>query len=143
MPWLLGGLAKMGLLKNMAIKRVTKKRFNQLMGLIENDVPVGSQDAPDPMRTLKNYIAAVELSGETIEIPSDITHWWDLFVYLVCIMVRAELAYDPTMGTEQDMLLVVETTHTELEKWKKESIMKKFARRNMIMNIGDKFLKGS
>jgi len=133
----------MGLLKNMAIKRVTKKRFNQLMGLIENDVPVGSQDAPDPMRTLKNYIAAVELSGETIEIPSDITHWWDLFVYLVCIMVRAELAYDPTMGTEQDMLLVVETTHTELEKWKKESIMKKFARRNMIMNIGDKFLKGS
>jgi len=133
----------MGLLKNMAIKRVTKKRFNQLMGLIENDVPVGSQEAPDPMRTLKNYIAAVELSGETIEVSSDITHWWDLFVYLVCITVRAELAYDPTMGTEQDMLLVVETTQTELEKWKKESIMKKFARRNMIMNIGDKFLKGS
>jgi hypothetical protein len=133
----------MGLLKNMAIKRVTKKRFNQLMGLIENDVPVGSEEAPDPLRTLKNYVAAVELSGETIEVPSDITHWWDLFVYLVCFMVRAELVYDPSMGTEQDMMLVVETTQMEMEKWKKESVLKKFARRNMIMNMGDKFLKGS
>jgi len=67
----------------MAIKRVTKKRFDQLMGLIENDIPVGNEEVPDPMRTLKNYIAAVELSGETIDVPPDITHWRDFFVYWV------------------------------------------------------------
>jgi len=41
------------------------------------------------------------------------------------------------------MTLVVKTTQIQLEKWKKESILKKFARRNVIMNMGDRFLKGS
>ena len=131
----------MSFLKNMAIKRVTKKRFNQLMGLIKNDLPTGSDPPVDPMKTLMNYIKAAELSGETIEVPSDITHWWDLFVYLVCIMVRAELAYDPTMGSEQDFTLILETANIQLEKWKRESVLKKFARRNMIISMGDKFLK--
>lgn len=133
----------MGFLKNMAIKRVTKKRFNELMGLIENDLPIGSDAPIDPMKTLMNYIKGVELSGETIEVPSDITHWWDLFVYLVCIMVRSELAYDPTMGSEQDLNLIVETANIQLEKWKRESVLKKFARRNMIIDMGEKILKRS
>jgi len=131
----------MSFLKNMAIKRVTKKRFNQLMGLIENDLPIGGDPPVDPMKTLMNYIKYVELSGETIEIPADITHWWDLFVYLVCIMVRAELAYDPTMGSEQDFSLILETANIQLEKWKRESVLEKFARRNMIISMGDNFLK--
>ena len=131
----------MGFLKNMTIKRVTKKRFNQLMGLIENDLPIGSDPPVDPMKTLMGYIEAVKSSGETIEVPPDITHWWDLFVYLVCIMVRSELAYDPTMASEQDFNLIIETVNIQLEKWKRESVLKKFARRNMIISMGDKFLK--
>ena len=130
----------MGFLKNMAIKRVTKKRFNQLMGLIENDLPIGSDPPIDPMKTLMGYIEAVGLSGETIEIPSDIKHWWELFTYLVCIMVRSELAYDPTMGLVEDINLILEITNKELKKWEKESVLKKFARRNMIISRGDKFL---
>jgi hypothetical protein len=132
----------MGFLKNMTIKRVTKKRFNQLMGLIENDLPIGSNSPVDPMKTLMGYIEAVKSSGETIEVPPDITHWWDLFVYLVCIMVLSELAYDPTMASEQDFDLIIETVNIQLEKWKRESVLKKFARRNMIISMGDKFLKG-
>jgi hypothetical protein len=132
----------MGFLKNMTIKRVTKKRFNQLMGLIENDLPIGSNSPVDPMKTLMGYIEAVKSSGETIEVPPDITHWWDLFVYLVCIMVRSELAYDPTMASEQDFDLIIETVNIQLEKWKRETVLKKFARRNMIISMGDKFLKG-
>ena len=112
------------------------------MGLIENDLPIGSNSPVDPMKTLMGYIEAVKSSGETIEVPPDITHWWDLFVYLVCIMVRSELAYDPTMASEQDFDLIIETVNIQLEKWKRETVLKKFARRNMIISMGDKFLKG-
>jgi hypothetical protein len=130
----------MGFLKNMTIKRVTKKRFNQLMGLIENDLPIGNDTPVDPMKTLMGYIEAVELGRETIEVPPDITHWWDFFVYLICIMVRSELAYDPTMGSERDLNLIIETANIELKKWKRESVLKKFARRNMIIGMGEKIL---
>jgi hypothetical protein len=144
--------------KNMAIKRVTKKRFDQLMGLIENDPRlksrIESNQVFDPMEkprhfelsameTLRDYIRAVELSGGTIEEPPNITHWWDLFRYLHCLMVQSELAYDPTMGSEQDLNLIIETANKELEKWKRESILKKFIRREMIISKGDKFLKRS
>ena len=125
----------------MTIKRVTKKRFNQLMGLIENDLPIGSDPPVDPMKTLMGYIEAVKSSGEIIEVPPDITYWGDLFVYLVCIMVRSELAYDPTMASERDFNLIIETVNIQLEKWKRESVLKKFARRNMIISMGDKPLK--
>jgi hypothetical protein len=56
-------------------------------------------------------------------------------------MVRAELAYDPTMGSERDINLIIETANIQLEKWKKESVLKKFARQNMIIGMGDKFLR--
>ena len=127
----------------MTIKKVTKKRFNQLMGLIENDLPIGSNPPVDPMKTLRNYIKADELGGKTIDVPPDIHHWWDLFVYLVCIMVRSELAYDPTMGSQRDLNLIVETVNIQLKKWKRESVLKKFARRKMIIHMGDRFLKRS
>ena len=131
----------MSFLKNMVIKKVTKKRFNQLIGLIENDLPIGSDPPIDPMKTLMAYIEVVKLSGETIEVPSDITHWWDLLIYLICLMVRAELSYDPTMGSESDINLIIETAKIQLAKWKNESVLKKFVRRNMIIGIGRKFLK--
>jgi hypothetical protein len=56
-------------------------------------------------------------------------------------MVRSELAYDPTMGSERDLNLIIETANIQLEKWKRESVLKKFARRSMIISMGDKFLK--
>lgn len=131
----------MGFMKNMAIKKVTRKRFNQLIGLIENDLPIGSDPPIDPMKTLMAYIEVVKLSGETLVVPSDITNWWDSLIYLICIMVRAELSYDPTMGSEQDINLIIKTIYIQLDKWKKESVLKKFARRNMIIDRGDKFVK--
>jgi hypothetical protein len=126
---------KMGFLKNRAIKSVTKKRFNQLLGLIENDQ---RHDPIDPMQTLKDYIGVIESSGGHIEVPSDITHWWELLVFLVCLMVRSELAYDPSMGTEEDIKLIMEQAYKELGKYKNESIFTKFARRSMIEKMAKK-----
>ncbi len=133
----------MGFLKDMAIKKVTTKRFNQLIGLIENDLPPGSDPPVYPMGTLSKYIRLVESSGETIEVPPGVTSWTELLIYLIWIAVRAELSYDPTMGTERDRHLVLKTAIRGLEKWKAEPVLKKFARREMIMDMGDKFVKRS
>lgn len=128
----------MKFLKKMAIKKVTKKRFNQLMGMIENDLPEDGSPI-DPMKTLKKYIETVEsLSGEQIEIPGEMKNWWELFLYLTWIMVKSELSYDPTMGSERDLYLTMETADKLLEKWKKESMLKKLVRRDMILSMAIK-----
>ena len=92
----------------------------------------------DPMETLRDYIKAVNLSEGTIEEPPDITHWWELFNYLLCIMGKAELAYDQTMGSPQDLNLIINTAEKELEKWKHESVLKKFIKRERIYGKNDK-----
>lgn len=132
----------MGFLKNRAIKAVTKKRFDQLVSMIENDPRLGEEgEAFDPMETLRDYIKCVELSGGAIETPPDITNWWELFIFLLLFMVQAELAYDPTMGSEQDLNLIMETANKQLEKWKSESVVKKFIRRERLFKKADKFIK--
>lgn len=137
------------LLKKMAIKKVTKKRFNQLIGLIENDPRLHEiGNALDinkfescAIQTLKNLIDMIEIQGCIIDVPDEITNWWELLLFLLCTVVQAELAYDPTMGSEEDINLIVNIANKELEKWKKESILKKFIRREMLYSKADKFIK--
>ena len=127
------------MMKNMTIKAVTKKRFDELVGIIEFKIPKDSGTPFDPMKTLVDFIETLELTGMTIEIPPAVKHWWDLFIYLLCLMVSSELSYDPTMGSDKDIDLIIETANIQREKWKKESMLKKFIRREMINEMGNKF----
>jgi hypothetical protein len=130
----------MGFLKNLAIKKVTKKRFYQLIGLIECDPRIESKTF-DPIETLRDFIKAINLSGGNIEEPPGITNWKDLFAYLLFITVKAELDYDQTMGSEDDFNLIIDTADKEFQKFKRESTFKKFIRREMMDRKADNFLK--
>jgi hypothetical protein len=131
----------MGFLKNRAIKAVTKKRANKLLELINAKVNSVMEevytndkfDMSNPQQineelkdTLITYIAVVEagvpdgpkskmgLSNEFIE---EGHNWQELFVFITCEAVKAELAYDPSMGADEDYEIIADTATKELNRY--------------------------
>lgn len=105
----------MGILKNIAIRSTAKKRALQLIQIIEENPET------NPIETLKTYIKSVEyLGGKKLIIEDgDYTNLYELFLFLVMIMVKDELSYDLTMGSRQDAELIKQVVDQEVNNWKR------------------------
>lgn len=132
-------------LKNMAIKKVTKKHFIQIMGLIEADIYdytarkaffedllEGREFDPQliPIMTIRNSHRALGL-----EVPEFTPHWREPFTHLLAVLVCSELSYDPTIGSWEDLELITKTFNKQLEKWKHEPTEKKLIRGQMWWQV--------
>jgi hypothetical protein len=100
--------------KNKAIKAVAKKHTHDLIAYLEDGPKVDFFDA------LNSYIGAKKLECPIENISSDdCTKWSELFILIVWEKIKEELAYDQTMGSENDFYLLSNTVLKELRRWEK------------------------
>lgn len=120
----------MSILKNAAIKGVTKKRTRQFTTLIEQGINSDQFQEKDMservfhiLTTLVNTIDMAinfqEGSGSLNIDTKSVDNWKELLFLIVVQSVRSELSYDPTMGEDKDFDLIEEVFNRELDSWNK------------------------
>lgn len=98
-------------LKNMAIKKVTKKHFYQIFELIKCADPTLTMDRGT--LTLKTiYMTAF---GE----PPPEKEFGDLYYHIVMLLTCRELSYDPTIPSLEDSELMMKTIQKEAKRSRK------------------------
>ena len=117
---------RMGIFKKVAIKGVTKKRTHQMTDLV--DVAISNRDmvaTVDDMQNLiievmQGYSLSVQIvGGYSLIQDSDLNYnWKEIMFIVVSHLVKSELSYDSTFGTEKDYDLVMECFEKELTKWR-------------------------
>lgn len=117
----------MSILKNAAIKGVTKKRTRQFTSLIEQGI---NSDLFQEVEINERVFSILKKLIETIENQegsdslnidtNEIQNWKEILFLLVLQTVRSELSYDPSMGKEKDFELIEKIFKRELDSWKKD-----------------------
>jgi hypothetical protein len=119
----------MSFLKNITIKAVTKKRTRQFTTLIESALNTEEFQQGDMnsrvICILSSLIETIENQDPTGNFSfnidtNKIKNWKELLGCLVVQTVRGELAYDPSIGEEKDLLLIEKVFNREIEAWKKK-----------------------
>ena len=106
----------MPILKNVAIKGVTKKRTRQFTSLIEqglnSDLFQEGEMEERVVNILKKLIETIENQegANSLNIDTnELKNWKEILFLLVVQAVRSELSYDPSMGKEKDFALIEKT----------------------------------
>jgi hypothetical protein len=122
----------MGLIKNIAIKTITKRWTTKVYALIEESIVNSPQK--DQLEILKEIITVTNLCGTNL--PIDSMNFQELLSVYIITAVRSELAYDPTMGNDKDIELIVKTLRKKFNSLvKSKSLFGIFKRREMVRQM--------